>query len=278
VAKFLARIRARQRELRKYGLVVALIAFVVGLVVALNSVDLLRIRAPFLITYAFVLVPLGFFLQACELRLLAKGGGASLSWHEAIEVVIYSRAATLLPIPGGFLTRVATLKAKGIPVAKSSMIVLLFTGVFGTVAFTYAGFWLAPHPLAIGFALVALVGLVISAFIASRVRVHWSIIAQDVGLRFLAVGLETIGLLCAFASIGFSVGIQQTGVLVVAGFIGLLVNIVPAGIGIREGVIALLSPYVGIAPAVGFLAAATTRVIDFAWMGILAGYLALRAK
>lgn len=276
--EFLARIRARQRELRKYGLIVALIAFAAGLVIALNSVDLLRIKLPYLAIYAAILVPLGFFLQSCELRLLAKAGGASLSWHEASEVIIYSRAATLLPIPGGFMTRVAALKAKGVPVARSSLIVLLFTGILGTVSFTYAALWLAPNLLALGFAFVALAGLVASAIIGKRVKVHWSIITQNVGLRFLGVGLETVGLVCAFASIGFDVGIQQTGVLVVAGFVGLLVNIVPAGIGIREGVIALLSPFVGIAPAVGFLAAAVTRVIDFAWMGILAGYLALRAK
>jgi hypothetical protein len=118
----------------------------------------------------------------------------------------------------------------------------------------------------------------VSAIVANKAKVHWNIIAQDVGLRFLGVALETIGLVCAFASIGFGVAIQQTGVFVVAGFVGLLVNIVPAGLGIKEGVIALLSPYVGIAPAVGFLAAAVTRVIDFAWMGILAGFLAMRTK
>lgn len=270
VQGFFARIRARQRELRKYGLIIALIAFAAGLVVALNSVDLLRIKLPFLLAYALVLVPLGFVLQCCELRLLAKAGNASLSWHEAIEVVIYSKAATLLPVPGGFMTRVAALKVKGVPVAKSSLIILLFTGIFGTIAFTYAAIWLAPHPLAVGFLFVALAGLMTCMILATRVKVRWSIIAQEVGLRILGVALETIGLVCAFASIGVSAEVQQTGVMVVASFVGLLVNIVPAGIGIKEGVIALLSPYVGIAPALGFLAAALTRVIDFAWMGLLA--------
>ncbi len=176
------------------------------------------------------------------------------------------------------MTRVAALKAKGISVARSSLIVLLFTGIFGTVAFTYAGLWLAPHPLALGFGLVAIAGLVTTANIASKAKIPWRIIAQESGLRLLGVALETFGLLCAFASIGLSVEIRQTGVMVIAGFVGLLINIVPAEIGIREGVIAFLSPYVGIAPALGFLAAAVTRVIDFAWMCLLAAFLALRTR
>jgi hypothetical protein len=276
--EFLARVRAHQRALRKYGLVVALIAFAGGLILALNSVDLVRIRWLYLVGYALVLPPLGFFLQCSELRLTAKAGGASLSWHEAIEVVIYAKAATLLPVPGGFVTRVAALKAKGVPVARSSLIVLLFTGVLGTVAFTYAGAWLYPAPLSYGFFAVAICGLITCTGIGRRVQIPGSIIVQEVALRLLAVAVETIGLVFAFAVIGVSVGVEQTGVMVVASFIGLVVSIVPAGIGIREGVIAALSPFVGIDPAVGFLAAAVGRLVGFSWLCLIALSVLARRK
>jgi hypothetical protein len=66
--------------------------------------------------------------------------------------------------------------------------------------------------------------------------------------------------------------------MVVGSVIGLVFNKIPSGIGIREGVVALMSPVVGIAPAMGFLAAAVVRVVDFIWMGFTAALLLWRGN
>lgn len=279
---FIERARERRQGLRKVALAIALVFFVVGLVVAIKAApsNLIRVRPGILLAYALIAPPITFLLQAAELRLTAKAGGAVLPWKQAIEIVVYSRAATLLPIPGGFLTRVAALRAKGIPVARSSMIVLLFTGILGTVAFAYAGAWLIAEHLILGsgFLGIALVGTVICWELARRTLVPLNVIWEEVTLRFVVVMWETMTLLVAFTAVGVSVAVHQTAVLVVASFVGLVVNIVPSGIGIREGVVALLSPFVGIDPAVGFLAAAVTRVVGFTWLAVVAGALLIRQK
>jgi hypothetical protein len=277
---FLAKVRERREGLRKFGLVTALIIFIGGIVIAFHAApdDFLRLNPPILLGYLVIIPPISYALQCADVRLSARAAGTRLSWKQAIEVVVYSNVATLLPIPGGLLTRVAALRTRGVSTTRSAMIVLLFTGIIGTVSFAYAGAWLVKQTAVPGIAFlgIALLGAFVCAVLARRAAVSWAIIAQEVLLRLLVSVLETISFVIIFAAIGVSVGIPQAAVLVLSSFVGLVVNVVPSGIGIREGVVALLSPSVGIDPAIGFLAASIARIVAFLWLAGMAAGLLIR--
>ena len=58
----------------------------------------------------------------------------------ALEVTIYTSAANMLPIPGGVITRLGGMRARGVGMKQGSWMVLLFAGVWAGAAFLLSGF------------------------------------------------------------------------------------------------------------------------------------------
>jgi hypothetical protein len=148
----------------------------------------------------------------------------------------------------------------------------MLTGIAGSVAFAYAGLWLLGNRLllGVGFLLVAIVGALICFTIGRKIGTSRRVAAKAVGLRILTVIYETVNFVVIFAAIGVSIAPQQAAVLVVSGFIAMALTVFPSGFGVKEAIVALISPLVGIASAVGFLAAATARIVSLAWMIVVA--------
>lgn len=263
-------LRQRRNNLRKFGMAAAILVFVGGLVISVRSApaELLRLRPAVLISYAVMLPPIGFLIQAFELGLTARAVNLTFSRRKSLEIVLYSNAANYLPIPGGLITRTAALRSGGVSVARSASVVILFTGIAGSVAFAYAGLWNLASNLVIGLCglIIALIGVVACAIIARKQQLALDIIGRDVLLRVATNAYETLALMIIFYAIGVSIDFDQAAFLVVSGFLAMILMIFPSGLGVREAIVAFLSPMVGIDPATGFLAAAAARVVGTAWM------------
>ncbi|HET6942716.1 MAG TPA: lysylphosphatidylglycerol synthase domain-containing protein [Sphingomicrobium sp.] len=273
LARFVSVLRDKRRELRQVGLGIAILIFIVGFFLAIRNAphEILHLRLPILAAYAIFLPPITYLIQSVELRLSAKAVGITLTRKQAIEIVVYSNASTLLPIPGGLLTRAAALRANGVTVVRSASVVILFTGIAGSISFAYSGAWVLFQQPLLGLAAftTALLGAAICFKLSRKLDVPRAILSKDVALRIFTVLFETGCFIVIFAAIGASITVQQAAFLVVSGFIAMALTIFPSGFGIREAIVALLSPLVGVDPATAFLAAAAGRIVGLLWMAAL---------
>lgn len=273
LTELITALRSKRSELRQVGLAMAILIFVVGLILAIRNApeEMLHLRIPILAAYAVFLPPITYLLQSAELWLSAKAVGITLTRKQTIEIVVYSNAATLLPIPGGLFTRTAAFRANGIPVARSASVVVLFTAIAGSVSFAYSGLWVMAQSPLLGLAelVIAAIGAGACLILSRKLKVPGAILLRDVTLRVSTVFFETACFIVIFAAIGAAITWQQAAFLVVSGFIAMALTIFPSGFGVREAIVALLSPFVGVDPATAFLAAAAGRIVALAWMAAL---------
>lgn len=159
------------------------------------------------------------------------------------------------------------------------MIVVLFAGIWGVIAFFYSGAWLAVlghHQLgglfaAIGFGLLAAL-----SFAAIRIRAKAPLVLNAFAIRAGSLLIDALSQMLAFWSLGAAIGFGEASVFSVSSFVGSAVSIVPAGLGIREIVVGALSPLFALPVAVGFLAAAVNRAVAMVGLIALAFGLTLR--
>jgi len=268
---------ARRERLQKVGLALAVGLFAGGIALSLWArPDLVFQLNPLPLLVILLLVnPVGMTLSTVEFRLIGRAAGAGIGWRTALLTIIYSRAAKMLPLPGGFVTRLAALRAHDIPLHTGSLLILVFTGVWGTLAFVYSGLWLvASDQLLVGgaFLLVALCGAAVSAALMMwRVSIPASVLTRVAAVRTGALVAESITFMLALWALGVPAGFEQAAAFVVGAFIGVVVSVVPAGLGIKEGAVALLAPLVGLDAATAFLAAALTRLVGMTWLVIVSG-------
>jgi hypothetical protein len=262
----IARLSLHRERFKRVGLVVAVLLFCGGLFFSVLAVPDLaqQIRPAPLILLLLIGPPLTMVHSATEFWLTAQATGNPVKWRSALEVTIFASAANMLSMPGGFATRIAALCVHGTSLARGSVSILLFAAIWGGLAFCYSGTALALQGTLGLAALFVGIGVAILSFSAAgfaRMRVRRSLPVMAALMRLAYLPFESILLILAAWGIGATIGIKQASVLVVSSFLGLAVSIVPAGLGIREAVIAALSPAIGIAPAVGFLAGAAGRIV-----------------
>lgn len=248
----------------------AVLLFCGGLFLSLRAtpefLDTVRIRPLILITLC--LVPCVLFICALDFQMLARLCGVKAPLLSALEVIIYTHAANMLPIPGSITVRLAALKARGVALQRSGGVMLLFTLLWCSAAFCYSAAWLAfqaPMMIAAPFAATGFALLVFCVVAISRFRLDPKAMALVGGLRFSLVAFDALILLVAVHAVGGEAAYQQTAILVVSSCVA---SIVPAGIGVRETVIAMLAPFAGIDPATGFLAGAAARFSAMAFLAV----------
>ncbi len=260
----------RKGRLRSIALIAAIILFIVGLALSLKATpDLLeRLRLWPLLIVLFLIIPVTIVLSALDFQLLAKLSGARAGFWRAAEVVIYTRAANMLPIPGSIAVRMAVLKGAGTTFRRSGGLMVLFTLIWGGIGFCYSAFWLSVQGIlsfASAFTFVGLLILTACIVLARRFRAEPSGLVGAALLRFGMIALEAMALVYALEGVGVSANYEQSAILVVASFSA---SVVPVGLGVRETLIAALAPVAGIDPASGFLAAAIVRFLAMSFLAL----------
>ena len=271
------RLSPHRANLRRAALFIAFCGFAAGLFWALASISDLwsRIAILPLVLLLAAGVPVTIALNAAEFRVMLEAAGASAPWRMALEVTIYTSAANLLPIPGGVITRLGGMRARGVGLKEGSWLILLFAGAWAGTAFSFSGAAIAPRDGLLG-------ALFLAAGLAFLILSMWSLRGRGAGYGLLGkillirVALQTVEmarLMLAFRALGTALPLAHAAVFAISSFVGTAVSIIPAGIGINEGVTALLSPVIGLSPATGFLAAAVNRVVVMAGLALVASIL-----
>lgn len=273
-------LRKHQTRLRPLLIWGSLCLFCVGVGVSIWArPDLLT--APDLIPTAALVVaamPLGLYLSVLDFQAMGRLSGVRVPTGAALEVVIASRAANTLPVPGSILVRIAALKAHGVTFKRSGGLSVLLTFIWGGGGFLFSGacLMLGGHALIGGGFLLVSAALLAGCFMfGMRGALSPRGLLHAAGLRFLLVALEAGILFLALQALRIDVGYGQAGVLAVSSFLAI---VVPAGLGVKETIIALLSPIAGIAPTEGFLAAAFMRIIGLGVLALVTAGWALAAR
>ena len=264
-------------SLRRAALFVAFLGFAAGLFWAAESVSSLWTKIALfpLVVLLLIGVPLTISLSAAEYRAMLEAAGSSVPWRAALEISIYTSAANMLPIPGGVITRLGGMKARGISIREGSRLVVLFAGIWAGTAFSLSGAAIALHNASFG---AVFLGAGLAALILSIQGLHSRgagrcLIVKIVLIRTASQVVEMARLILAFRALGTVLPFADAAVFAVSSFVGTAVSIVPAGIGINEGIVALLSPVIGLNPATGFIAAAINRVVVMAGLALVASIL-----
>ena len=279
---------SRQRWLnhptfRRFALWIAITLLIAGLVIALRAQPLTLADLDWrpLAALFFLVIPVVKTLNVFEYQLTGRLLGRRIGFLEGLEVTTIGAAANMLPLPGSTIVRVAGLKAAGAGAGKGTGAVLLVYLLWLAVAAAYAGAWIlaiapgwiGPLMLAAGVALLGLSWLIARGLRGQAAAVSW-LALNRLGL----VALEALRFVLALAAMGVAASFAQASGLTVSGVLGSALSVVPAGLGLRELVAAGLGPVVGIAAAAGFLAAGLNRLLDLAFILVLAGALALRRQ
>jgi uncharacterized membrane protein YbhN (UPF0104 family) len=267
-----------RERLRSAGLAASVVLFAAGLFLALRSTPGLaeRLAAGPLAVLFLVGVPLQQGLNAAEFRLLTRLGGGSVGWPAAFEVAVYTSAANLLPLPGGVITRIAAMRGLGIGVGRGSLVTLIGLGLWGGVAFVFSGAWLLlGGERGAGALFLVVGGALLGPALAGCLRMSCDarLMAWLLLLRLGSIALEALRMALAIRALGEAIAFEEASIFAVASFLGTVVSIAPAGLGVREVVVAGLSPFVGIDPAVGFLAATVNRAVGMAGLAVTASVL-----
>lgn len=269
--RIVAWLSLKRDRLRRVGLLIALTLFAGGLFLSVranpNILDQLSIWP--ILALLFLTLPLGFAISAADFQVMARMSGFSVGFWPALRIILYSNAANMLPIPGSLTVRLGALKVYGATLRRSGGLIVVFTLLWGGIAFCFSAAWLAmqaPLELSIGFGLIGVAILAGCTFIAFRMRLSPRLLLAAASCRFGLVVVEAFALMMAMRSVGVGAEYHQTAILVVAPFLS---SVVPSGVGVRETIIAVLSPIADINAASGFLAATAARVAGMAFLAAL---------
>lgn len=265
-------IRARQEAWRVPLLLLALAAFVIGIVVSVRhlalSPDDLRLEP--LLLLALIFVPLSIAYSALNMMLMGRAAHVRFGFAQGIRVSVYAQVAELLPVPGGAIVRTAALMKAGAPGLRSTGLVLAFSLLWIACAACGAGVALFEQGWAARMLLLG-GGIGVLAINAWLVRhFGWMTALIGTGLRIAGIGLVALRLAAAFAAVGTTISWIDSLTFAFATIAGSAAAIIPANLGVSEALSALLASPAGVAPAVAFLAAALSRLVGLAINGALA--------
>lgn len=274
-------LRGSELLLRRMALGMATVFLIFGLVYSysLHPQVIHNLRWTPIIVLSCIGVPLSVGLSAVEFSILARLNRVRVHMATALEVTVLGSAANMLPLPGATIVRVAALRAAGSPLTKGTSSTVLVGVIWIAAAFGYAGSWMLTLSTGIVAPVFLAIGMLV--FVASVLWWHkldgsFSLFAWMFLTKILLVFVDAVSIFLCFAALNTPASFAQVSGLAVAGVLGSAVSIVPAGLGIREGVSAAISPIVGLAATLGFLAVFVNRLIGMSVIVPLAVILTLR--
>lgn len=271
---------------QRYLLLGAAVAFVLMTVAAARAVPPLELTEgwPLLFLVGVVGVPLSMLANAVEYVVSARIVGARVRLGEALRVTVLAMAANLLPLPGSLMVRTTALHGLGSGARRAlgatAIVAISWVGVTGLIAGS-----LALAGIGLGFGLVTfLVGLLLTA--GGLALLSGSVERRrfpGLAVAMLTTEVATVALGAArfwlvLLALGFPADLSQAAALVIAGVAAAATGIFPGGLGIRELLAGVISPMVGLPAALGLLATAVNRLVEYAVLLPVSLYLAIRKR
>lgn len=271
---------------QRHLLLVAALAFVVMTALAVRSLPPLDLgrRWPLLVVLGVVGVPLSMLANAVEYVISGRLVGSRVRLGEALRVTVLAMAANLLPLPGSMVVRTSALHGLGSgarrAVTATTVVALVWVGVTGLIAGGLALAGVGPSfgatVLTVG-VVVTLVALLLLRASVERARflpLSGALLLTEVG----TVALGAVRFWLVLVALGFPAGASQAAALVIAGVAAAATGIFPGGLGLRELLAGLISPLVGLPAALGLLATAVNRLVEYAILLPVSVLLAVRRR
>jgi hypothetical protein len=247
-------------------LIVAALFLLAGLALSIKTHPqaLLQASWPPLLFALAINVPLGLGLAVVEFVGSARLIGKSISIRYAVFTVVTGSAANMLPLPGAFMARMASLKGVGARYRDGAIATMVANLVWVSLALLWSGAWMFAFNAEVlallmigGGAVFGIVCLIAAKWLGAKL--------QDLLLvavtRLALFSNQSIRLLLCLMAIHVGAEFAQAAVLSLSALVGSAMSLVPAGLGIREGVAAALGPVIGLTAAAGFLAAFINRIL-----------------
>lgn len=267
-------------KLRRLGIVVAAMIFIVGAIVSLRGrPEMLTGLESTIWIWVFALVPFTVLSNATQFWLTARIAGLRPPVFKVLTVTLLSTAANLLPVPGGSVVRIMALKKPGQnfrqPIALTAFVAIIWLSISSLVAAACL-FLLRLN----GLALIAVTLFTISGIFAkfawpaglSESR-RW--IAGLVLVQSFLVVVGGIRLWLCFHAIGEPINLQESLVLLFSSVVAALAGIAPGGFGLTEATAAGLAVLIGVAPDAAFIATALNRITGLMLIGPFAVLISL---
>ncbi|MBL0923483.1 MAG: hypothetical protein IBJ12_03325 [Sphingomonadaceae bacterium] len=266
---------------RRFVLLLAAAGFLAGIWISFRAQPDILTHVAFtpLILLIAVAIPVTLALNALEFLLSARLVGQKLPFRKSMEITLIGSVANMLPLPGGTMMRIASLKAEGASFAKSTSATLYVALIWCGIGLIYSGSWLTVLGQHIGgMALVAGGGTILAVCISATYRILGDVKFTNmiVAAKIILVLVDAWRTYLSLLALGMMVSFGQASVLALSSLLGASFSIVPAGLGIREGAAALLGPVVGVSAASAFLATSLSRILGMAVTFPLALALALK--
>lgn len=258
-------------------LIVAGVVFVVGTVVAYQnlSVEWQHVNLWLLTVVLLAGTPATVAVNAAELRVITRAGGARMAWRAANRTVVMATAANMLPVPGAAVVRTHALLAHGVP---------LGTAIRVTVAAALS--WVGVSAM-----LAACASLTLSAGVAGLLGVGGTVatVAGIVALRSTSTvagqllfveaattAIHALRLWLVLIALTVPVDLREPVVIAAAAPLAAAAGIFPSGLGLAEALSAGLAATIGFSAAAGFAATALMRVIGLAGTAVVAFVLGVK--
>ncbi|GAB4266387.1 lysylphosphatidylglycerol synthase domain-containing protein [Deferrisoma sp.] len=246
--------------------------FAVGAAVSARHLGLSfrQVRWAYVVAVGVFGFPGTFCLNALELCRVGAALGAPFRFFEAVKVVLIGAAANLLPLPGAAITRVAALRAKGVPVPKGSALVIGLFCLWAGLASALLGLGLAARELP-EWGMVGVLACPVLLAVGSVLLVRTGVAPRNLPLLLLirtgALLVDVGRFWACLRAVGVASDLSQAAVLVASQIVGSAVGFAPGGLGIQESGAAALALAAGLPASAGFLAAGVNRLINSVLLG-----------
>lgn len=247
----------------------AAIVFIVGIFFSFSQIkdSDFKIVSAQAFCLLFLSVPLMLHLSVRRFQTVTEIYAERYPYFQAAQTVVYGALANILPVPGAFIVRVASI-ANRVGMKKAiysnvlAYIVWISVSAFFSALLCLSALWGAM------FLLFIFLCYLLLFFFIKRTLGHTRTMPALFGLQFLLTLSNIVRIFLISYCLGSIVGLDTASLIQLSGVIVSGTGLVPAGLGLAEVAAATLTSMAGDLAAVGFAIVAVNRMLT--WIGLLA--------
>ncbi|MFT6599715.1 MAG: hypothetical protein ACJATD_000558 [Alloalcanivorax sp.] len=221
----------------------------------------------------FLSVPLMLHLSVRRFQVVTEIYTERYPYYRAAQTVVYGALANILPIPGAFIVRVASI-ANRVGMKKALYCNVLAYLVWISVSALFAVLlYLSVLWVAFSLFFIFICYLFLFFFI-NRTLGHTRTLPALFGFQALLTASNIVRIFLISYCLGSVIGLDTASLIQLSGVVVSGTGLVPAGLGLAEAAAATLTSMTGDLAAVGFAVVAVNRILT--WIGLLAAVCFIR--
>lgn len=211
-------------------------------------------------------VPVMLHLSIRRFQVVTAIYATRYAYREAAAIVVYGALANILPIPGAFMVRVASM-ANHVGMKKAVASNVLAYLVWILVSFLFVVFLHCTLLFSTFFSILVFILLLIVCLFLTRTGGQSRVMPGLFFVQFLLTITNIIRIFLISYCFNSVLGLDIVALIQLSGVVVSGIGVIPSGLGLAEGLAAMISAMAGELAAVGFALVATNRVLT--WLGLL---------